>query len=434
MFYIPSLSYPIRLLSTRSGLYVEWALTKRSKIPENFPVVLDYQHLHNLIDGYAHSTWVAPPSIRTPDSMKACNFSLRLEDLSVNQIRSAWLAAIRRRYGADRLKLALNVFGSRLNLWQLNQVAAHFEVLNQRLCEMPQLGPLLAADVGMWKNLPNWKVVKNRYLAMGLSPSAWRWLCRQNRAYVARLDWTHLGHLAWVNLHAALQYKVQLRFVDKQTAALHGFGGASVWLRRNPDEVHKGQAAEVQSLLRGMRLCLKRLDETQGRENQLEVIQEEFPLILDWMLAQVVGKTPYPVKIHRGWTYDTLMSWQSRWHLSDFGQSNTELNVYWPEVLGMGQIFSGFDYFELSSLRALLQEAKRMHHCVPSYIDRCMDGQIALFHVARKGTLNERATLEISREGASHWKITQLKGPCNAPVSEQMWMAAHALLACLNPQ
>lgn len=431
MFYIPSSSYPIRLLSARSGLYVEWALSKRSKISERFPVLLDFEHLKRLMDGYSQSTWVAPPSIRKPDSMSDCDFSLKLNNLSVNQLRSAWLMALRRRFGADRVKLALRVFGARVNLWQLSQVAAHYEVLWARLAEMPNLAPLLAADVGMWKHLPNWKVVKYRYIAMGLSPSAWRWICHQSKAYIARLDWTHLGHLAWVNLHAALQLKLRGSDIDKQTAALHGFGAASGWLRRHPDWI---TSESTQSFLRGIRLCLKRLDETPGRENQQEVIQEEFPLILDWMLAQVVGDLSKRVKIHRGWTYDTLMSWQSRWHLSDFGQTHTEMNVYWPEVLGMGQVLSDYDYFELSSLRALLQEAKRMHHCVPSYIDRCMEGQICLFHLSRKGHLNERATLEISREGALHWRITQLKGPCNAPVSDPMWRAAEALLVCLNPK
>lgn len=439
MSYIPSISYPIRLLSTRSGLYVEWALYKRSKIGESFPVILDYEHLQLLLEGYSQSLWRPPPSIRKPDSMKGCNFSLKLEDLSVRQIQSAWLAALRRRFGADRVKLALRVFGVRINLWHLNQVAAHFDVLNQRIEEMPQLGPLLAADAGMWKHLPNWKVVKNRYMAMGLSASAWRWLCNQNRAYVSRLDWTNLGHLAWVNLHSSLNFKIQSRFFDKQTAAIHGFGGMSNWLRRNPDRfsgesTREVQSEGVQSFLRGMRLCLKRLDETVGRENQQEIIQEEFPLILDWMLAQVLGNTPKPVRIHRGWTYDTLMGWQSRWHLSDFGQTNTELNVYWPEILGMGQLLTDYEYFELSSLRSLLQEAKRMHHCVPSYIDRCMDGQICLFHLSRKGNLNERATLEISRQGARHWQITQLKGPCNAPVSDAMWKTARSLLDQVNPR
>lgn len=439
MFYIPSSSYPIRLLSTRSGLYVEWALSKRSKISESFPVLLDFEHLQSLMHGYSQSSWVAPPSIRKPESMRDCNFSLKLSNLNANQLRSAWLMALRRRFGGDRVKMALRIFGTRVNLWQLSQVAAHFDILSARLTEMPNLGPLLAADVGMWKHLPNWKIVKHRYIAMGLSPSAWRWLCHQSKAYIARLDWTHLGHLAWVNLHATLQPKIQASYVDRQTAALHGFGAASSWLRRHPD-LHSDPdsnwvaSASTQSFLRGIRLCLKRLEETQGRDNQQEVIQEEFPLILDWMLAQVVGDTPKRVKIHRGWTYDTLMSWQSRWHLSDFGQTNSEINVYWPEVLGMGQILSDYDYFELSSLRALLQEAKRMHHCVPSYIDRCMEGQICLFHLVRKGHLNERATLEISRQGALHWRITQLKGPCNAPVSEPMWRAAEALLASVNPK
>lgn len=420
---------PARFVSTRSGLYFEWGLRARAKVAESSPVLLSDEAAWNLKTDLMRSIWQAPPSIRIPYYLENAEFSLPVEAMSLQDIKRAWGTAIRHRFGRDVFKLAFRVVPRRGTLFDLSQVAAFEKVLSERLIENPALAPLLAQDRGMWSNLPNWRVVKNRMLAQGLSQKSWRWLTHQKKGYVARIDWAQLAHLSWVNLHAQLARNLPISWVDKQTAALHGFGGLGSWLRRNHENLDTHAALNI---LRGVRLALQRRESTEKASHRHELAQEEFPLITDWLLGSAAGSSKHRVTISRHWTYDTLMARQAHWHLVEQNLDMGRPNVFWPEIIGMGSLGNNIDFIELTSLNALLTEAKKMHHCVPSYIDRCMAGDVCIFHLQIKGHLPQRGTLEFRRVGANGWQISQLKGPCNAPVSSQLWSAAHLLLSRLG--
>lgn len=420
---------PARLVSTRTGLYFEWGLRARAKLAESCPVVLSQAAAWRLKADLMNSVWQPPPSIGIPDSLRHACLDMPLEAISLRDIQRAWTAALRRRYGHETFKLALRIIPKHTTLLDLSQVAAFKVVLLARLSENMALAPLLAQDRGMWSNLPNWRVLKNRMLAQGMNQQTWRWLAHQKTAYVARIDWGQLSHLSWVNFHAALARRIPISWVDKQTGALLGFGGLSTWLRRNHENLGTTPALNI---LRGVRLALERRGSTAKIEHQQELAQEEFPLITDWLLGSAASATKRPVVISRHWTYDTLMARQAHWHLVELDMDMGRPNVFWPEVLGMGKLNDCIDFIELNSLNALLSEAKKMHHCVPSYIDRCMAGDVCIFHLQIKGHAPQRGTLELRRAGAKAWQISQLKGPCNAPVSSQLWGAAHLLMSRLN--
>ncbi|MCR2747026.1 PcfJ domain-containing protein [Limnobacter sp. YS8-69] len=420
---------PARFVSTRSGLYFEWGMRLRVKLAESSPVLLDDSSAWNLKAELMRSIWQPPPSIRVPEEFQNAVLNLPIESVSLKDVQRAWSAAIRRRFGYEVFKLSLRVLPRKSTLFDLSQVAAFKHVLNARLLENPALAPLLAQDRGMWSNLPNWRVVKNRMLAQGLSQHSWRWLTHQKKAYIARIDWGQLSHLSWVNFHSALAREVPISWVDKQTAALLGFGGLGTWLRRNHEDLNTMPALNI---LRGVRLALQRRQSTDKLAHRHELAHEEFPLITDWLLGSAAGSGKQRVVISRHWTYDTLMSRQVHWHLVELDLEMGRPNVFWPEVIGMGSLGNNIDFIELTSLNALLSEAKKMHHCVPSYIDRCMAGDVCIFHLQIKGHAPQRGTLEFRREGASGWQISQLKGPCNSPVSSQLWSAAHVLLSRLG--
>jgi hypothetical protein len=401
----------------------------RAKVAENADLVLSDQAAWDLKRSLLESTWVAPPSLRKPSNFHSVCLQLDLHALSLTDLKRAWWAALKRRHGQACVALCLRIVPKQATLLDLNQVAAHHAVLSARVAENPALAPLLANDRGMWNGLENWRLVKNRFLAVGLSAACWRWLARQPAAYVARIDWSALSHLAWVNFHAALGRELPMDWVDPQTAALKGFSGLGGWLRRQNDRL---QTQEALNVLRGVRLALERRAMTGGRANQKELETEEFPLITDWLLASAASVKGRSARISRQWTYDTLMARQAHWHLVELDLDGGRPDVFWPEVLGMGSLNSQTDYFELTSLNSLLNEAKKMHHCVPSYIDRCMAGDICIFHLQIKGSHPQRATLEFQRLGARGWSINQLKGPCNSPVSAQLWAAAHELLVRIH--
>lgn len=420
---------PARLVSTGSGLYFEWGLRLRVKLAESSSLLLDDQAAWNLKAELIRSVWQAPPSIRVPEVLNDTLLEIPLESIQLRDIQRAWTAAIRRRFGHSVFKLALRILPRRATLYDLSRVAARQGVLGQRISENPALAPLLGHDPGMWSNLPNWRVVKNRMLAQGLSQQTWRWLAHQKKGYVARIDWGQLAHLSWVNMHAALARNIPISWVDKQTAALHGFGGLGTWLRRNHESLGSPPALNI---LRGVRLALERRESTAKAEHQHELAQEEFPLITDWLLGSAASSSKQRVVISRHWTYDTLMARQAHWHLVELDMDMGRPNVFWPEIKGMGSLGNNIDFIELTSLNALLSEAKKMHHCVPSYIDRCIAGDVCIFHLQIKGHVPQRGTLEFRREGANGWQISQLKGPCNAPVSAQLWSVAHLLLTKLG--
>lgn len=426
---VKSLQLPARLVSTRTGLYFEWGMKARAKLPESCSIVLSEEAAWHLKSDLMRSVWKAPPSIQIPGGLKDTDLNFPLVAASLNDMRRAWTSAIRRRYGGHVFKLALRIVPKHATLLDLSQVAAFKTVLEDRLKENLALAPLLAHDRGMWSNLPNWQLVKSRMLAQGMNQQTWRWLTHQKTAYIARINWGQMSHLCWVNFHAALDRTIPISWVDKQTSALLGFGGLSTWLRRNHENLNTVAALNI---LRGTRLALERRESNLKHEHRRELELEEFPLITDWLLGSAASASKRPVIISRHWTYDTLMARQAHWHLVELDLNFGRQNVFWPEILGIGSLGENIDFIELNSLNALLNEAKKMHHCVPSYIDRCMSGDICIFHLQIKGHSPQRGTLELRRTGVKGWQISQLKGPCNAPVSSQLWSAAHLLLSRAN--
>lgn len=193
---VKSLRLPARLVSTRTGLYFEWGMKARAKLAESCLVVLSDEAAWNLKADLMRSLWQAPPSIQVPDSLVGTQLDFPLEAASLNDIQRAWTSAIRRRYGAGVFKLALRIVPKHTTLLDLSQVAAFKSVLQDRLDENHSLAPLLAQDRGMWSNLPNWQLVKNRMLAQGINQQTWRWLTRQKTAYIARINWGQLNHLS----------------------------------------------------------------------------------------------------------------------------------------------------------------------------------------------------------------------------------------------
>lgn len=412
-----------RLVDTKVGLYFEWGLKWRARVNETEAVVADIQFAANLRQNLIDSDWVAPPCIKSPKDFPVTSHSPNQLDLQT--IQQAWTQSIIQRYGYDALRLGLQIFPHSLNLFQLSQIKSQKKVLQERLKEHPNMGPLLSVDQSMWSSLTDWKSVKSRFIAMGLLNRTWRWLCQRSPAYIAQIDWTQLSQIAWVNLHACVSLSKVAHYVDRQTAAIEGFGSLGTWVRSHHEHLHSSHCVSV---LRAIRLCIEHLEQADNENLKKEIILEELPLIADWLKARIGINRSNREIVGRNWTYSTLINKQAHWHLADLIWLEPNQDVFWPEHLGGGDIFPDTYFVELTSLNALLKEARKMHHCVPSYIDRCISGDVVLFHLCRTGRKLERATLEVSRSGASSWAVTQLKGPCNMPVSSTMWRRAKQIL------
>jgi hypothetical protein len=70
------------------------------------------------------------------------------------------------------------------------------------------------------------------------------------------------------------------------------------------------------------------------------------------------------------------------------------------------------EYVSYSS-DALYEEGKAMHNCVAGYAKRVAAGECFIYHVLRP----ERCTLSIALGPDMRFHISELRGPCNRPLS-----------------
>lgn len=73
-------------------------------------------------------------------------------------------------------------------------------------------------------------------------------------------------------------------------------------------------------------------------------------------------------------------------------------------------------FLALRNEAELMEEAMAMRHCVDTYGAECMIGECHIISI-RHGT-RRLATLELRRGWGGRWEETQLKGPCNAHISD----------------
>lgn len=70
----------------------------------------------------------------------------------------------------------------------------------------------------------------------------------------------------------------------------------------------------------------------------------------------------------------------------------------------------------LSTAKILIQEGKRMKHCIASYgVEIATSGHLYAYHVS---TLNEEATVRIKRDGKRWWMV-EIRGKCNEKVTPE---------------
>jgi hypothetical protein len=78
----------------------------------------------------------------------------------------------------------------------------------------------------------------------------------------------------------------------------------------------------------------------------------------------------------------------------------------------------GYEFFKLSTPSMIMEEGRRMRHCVASYIKEVIDGRISLYSIRYE--MKRAATLEI--RGSN---VAQLKGFANSKPSKSIFSAAH---------
>lgn len=134
------------------------------------------------------------------------------------------------------------------------------------------------------------------------------------------------------------------------------------------------------------------------------------------------------------WTWERMIQETRDWHEAiqnakldkiDDGRLDAEIDYGRFPVEHEAE---GFTFHALRSLRALIIEGRAMHHCVSSYYPDVVNGRCRIYSIRKDG--RRVATAEYLAFPAA--RAVQIKGPCNAGVSDAVRKAADAMAAGLT--
>jgi hypothetical protein len=173
----------------------------------------------------------------------------------------------------------------------------------------------------------------------------------------------------------------------------------------------------------------------------LQDVMPDFPSVADWFIATK------PVfdhnQIRQGWSYMEKLS--EEWHqcdgswdsyaeiISEYQYPSWSCAVADRQGAWLAALPPDNPYkpVPLTTPQQLLEESKMMHHCVVTYIDSCISGEVRVFSV-RDARNNQRiATAELSvRSG--RWVVVQLKGKHNQELIQRTHVPGDPLAVILN--
>jgi hypothetical protein len=176
-----------------------------------------------------------------------------------------------------------------------------------------------------------------------------------------------------------------------------------------------------------------------GGESYLEAIRDiplftqydELPhleSVLDWFVATkpVLDKN----QIKRGWNW--LEKSSEEWHQNAelWGLSERQINEYpswncaladrqdeWLSVIPPDSVYR---VLPLTTPHQLLEESRMMRHCVVTYLEDCISGNVRIFSIRACYSVERIATVELfNRSG--EWGVAQVKGKHNQDLVDRIY-------------
>lgn len=281
--------------------------------------------------------------------------------------------------------------------------------------------------------------LKDTLRSAGLSKAGWRYLRRlpsnwvrtfTNRSgvgYSLPTGMEMLNRLARVGedlRYTAFSFAVTSgalgEIVSKRYSLLGGIAQAGVFDQDMRTDVNE---AEVETYLAFTRALAR---ECQRRKRGIKaLVRNEAALVLDWLRHDHVV---LDANQRRGsWAY--FMARQDEWHERIAIQNAYQGRPKQWQSLLPEQVISGYVVTPLTDSVMLYDEGRRMHHCVSRYADQCARGDSRIFSLRRGETRVATLELILSEEGkGASWRIGQVRGHCNRPVSADTTKAAKEVL------
>jgi hypothetical protein len=161
--------------------------------------------------------------------------------------------------------------------------------------------------------------------------------------------------------------------------------------------------------------------------------------VLDWFLATRPIMDSNQIK--RGWSY--LEKSSEAWHQrrGNYGIPEMDISEYpgWKCIVADRQdqwcnIYppeNPYKIIPLTTAQQLQEESEAMHHCVVTYIESCIYGEIRIFSVREKAKGQRIATVELA-VCSGNWEVMQLKGKCNNELIDRIGVSDDPLTIALN--
>ena len=311
------------------------------------------------------------------------------------------------------LAMAEAIYGENASLSQISQLAAASQCVPFAASE-PAL-PLL--DLGLRKSNGLDLVLGPAYFDQlralmihnGMTVQGWRFLIRQQQPVLRFV----LGFLppsvrvigafaSLVNLMASALQNTPLLFARCQ-ASLSGVERILDRTRGRPDPVRQENA----------RIFLRALVRASLDDVQMRNLDHDAQDVSDF-----VYNCPGVLK---GATWRSLCRRSDDWHRALLIAVDPATDVRWPALLPRF-VTGPFEALELDCGQLLAQEGLEQRHCIGTYVNACSTGASRVFSLRRGG--KRVATLELQRTHDASWRLVQIRGKANSPVTDQSTLDA----------
>jgi hypothetical protein len=342
--------------------------------------------------------------------------------------RHRWQGLLRHAYGSPALLVGHAIFGRDLELSDLPAIQAGLPGWQRRVQECRSLAPLLGTFVRTGLPAPaNYQLLRDGALRKGLTPSAWKWLCRQPPATVRKLlalGW-NAEAVFWLNL-LSKAYKdrpTPLWLLEAGRPYLFGahYNLLQGWAEHNVAQEH---------------LNLERFFRLVPMQDYPE-LRAQFEALSAALMVSMQSPR-WAIQVKPGMTWKSLLERVRRMNqlraqealAAAQLEAKKREDLRWEPYVG-SFTHAGVSAKELVSNAELALEGGVMSHCVGdgAYLQDCATGSQALFSLTEPMT-GARATLQLRFNAAiRHWYIAQLAGFGNSAVPRMFWNAARALQA-----
>ena len=246
--------------------------------------------------------------------------------------------------------------------------------------------------------------LRSSFLRAGLSAAGWRYLLQQGESsYHAVIGSGLLETSAFPMAIGLIEWQARSGLKAPMPAEL-----ATAFLNFAAMGLVAGLNIAETVDPRIARVATKHYLELEAAEDRSDFAEREWLEVLIWMrnLQPEIDKNQWK------------SGWRCIWRKFLKRTGERDSKAEWESMVS-DICFSGMQVTPLTSSRELCVEGMKMKHCVSTYAKECRDGSYRVFSIRDKRSKKRVATAGLKMQD-SFWRLDQVKGPDNGPVSTEL--------------